>query len=558
MTGGAAALVNRIPFRIRVGVTGHKDIDSDPRLAGLPQRIRRVVPGSDTTPVLLAAVSALAEGADRLVVEELFADADERGEEARLEAVLPFERKRYVELQQFSAEAEAEFEAWLDRATSVVELAGSDKREKQAAAYEAASRYLVNRSDVLVALWDGEPSRGRGGTADTLLYAAKLGKPCIWVPSEPGAPVSGNFGEGRRTSFLADVRQRARVTSDASPERATRPNILKSLEETYRKLDSFNRAPLPPEPELRRRLDREKLGLDADSDWVAGPFVRAAVLADRYESLFTAATWLMWLLATGAAACLGAGAAFDHESKILPWAEVGCLLALMGVFFAARRLGFHRHWLSYRLLAERLRSAYFIAPTGIDFRRTGGLEAVFVEGRSADWLLRAFEEVWDSRPQAVGPPRAPSPNEIAGLKRRLAVDWVGGQISYHERARRRHHRSGRALTAVIVVLIVGAVVSAIVHAATKSEPAHEISIFLSITLPVTAAALGVVLTVRQHRALAERYGRMHSDLVSVQDTLLGVDAETIGKTASEAARVIAEENGDWFGAMWFLDVEEPP
>ncbi len=554
MTGGAAALVNRIPFRLRVGVTGHKDIDSDPRLAGLSQRIRRVVPFSDTTPVLLAAVSALAEGADRLVVEELFADADERAEEARLEVVLPFDRQRYVELQQFSGDAEREFDAWLDRATSLVELAGSEKTEKQAAAYEAASRYLVNRGDVLVALWDGKPSRGRGGTAETLLYAATLGKPCIWVPSEPGAPVSGNFGESRQTSFLADVRQRAGVTSDAFLERATRP----TLEDTFRELDSFNRASLPPDPELRRRLDRELHGLDADSDWVAGPFVRAAVLADRYESLFTGATWLMWLLATGAAACLGAGAAFNHESTILPWVEVGCLLALMGVFFAARKLGFHRHWLSYRLLAERLRSAYFIAPTGIDFRRTGGLEAVFVEGRSADWLLRAFEEVWDSRPQAVGPPRAPSPDEIDGLKRRLALDWVGEQIDYHERARRRHWRSGRALTAVIVVLIVCAVVSAIVHAATKSEPAHEISIFLSITLPVTAAALGVVLTVRQHRALAERYKRMHSDLVSVRHALLGVDAETIGKTASEAARVIAEENGDWFGAMWFLDVEEPP
>ena len=558
MTGGDTALVNRIPFRIRVGVTGHKDIDSDSRLAGVPLKIRRLLTESDATPVMLAAVSALAEGADRLVVAELFASANERDEEARLEVVLPFERQRYVELQHFSAEAEAEFDAWLDRATSVVELGGSAKTEAQDAAYEAAGRYLVNRSDVLIALWDGQPSRGRGGTAETLLYAAALGKPSIWVPSEPGTQLSGNIGEGRQTSFLAEVRQRAGVTSGAMPERAPRPDILKPLEDTFRELDSLNRGSLPPEPELRRRLEGELLGLDAGSDWVAGPFARAAVLADRYESLFTSATWLMWFLATAAAACLGASAAFSHRSKPLAWAEVGCLLALLGVFLAARRLGFHRRWLSYRLLAERLRTAYFIAPTGIDFRRTGGLEAVFVEGRSADWLLRAFEEVWDSRPNATGPPRTPSLGEIDGLKHRLADDWVGKQIDYHEGAQRRHRRSGRALTSVIVVLILGAVLSATVHAAMESERAHEISVFLSITLPVTAAALGVILTVRQHRALAERYRRMHADLVSVRESLLNVDVETIGKTASEAARVIAEENGDWFGAMWFLDVEEPP
>ena len=557
MIGSDEALVNRIPFRIRVGVTGHKDVDSDGRLAEVPGRIRRLVPDSDATRVLLGATSALAEGADRLVVEELFAYAEDRGEEARLEVVLPFERERYVELQHFSDAAEAEFVAWLDRATSIVELAGSGKTETQDASYEAAGRYLVNRSDVLVALWDGEPSRGRGGTAETLLYAAGLGKPCIWVPSEPGTPTSDNVGEGRQTSFLAEVLRRSGVRSDVS-DRPPGPTILKPLEDTLRELDRFNRSPLPPEPELRRRLDGELGELDAGSDWVAGPFVRAAVLADRCESRFTLATWAMWLLATGAAVCLGVNAAFAGDAKILAWAEVGCLLALMAVFATARRLGLHRRWLSYRLLAERLRTAYFIAPTGIDFRRTGGLEAVFVEGRSADWLLRAFEEVWDSRPHAVGPPRTPSPDEIDGLRHRLADEWVGGQIEYHERARRRHQRRGRALTSVIVVFIAGVVLSAMLHAVDPSKTVEKTAILLSITLPVTAAALGVILTVRQHRALAERYRRMRSDLVSVRDSLLSVDAETIGKTTSEAARVIAEENGDWFGAMWFLDVEEPP
>ena len=76
-------------------------------------------------------------------------------------------------------------------------------------------------------------------------------------------------------------------------------------------------------------------------------------------------------------------------------------------------------------------------------------------------------------------------------------------------------------------------------------------------LPVAAAALGVVLTVRQHRALADRYRRMHADLIAVRRALLAADAATLEKTAQEAARLIAEENGDWLGAMWFLDLEHP-
>ena len=560
MAGSEVGIGSRIPFRIRVGVTGHKDIGSDGRLAGVPARARGLVPGSAATPVRLAAVSALADGADRLVPAELFEDARARGEEARLEVVLPFERRLFVELQRFSPASEAEFNAWLDRASSIVELGGSGRPETEAAWYETAGRYLVNRSDLLVALWDGEPSRGRGGTADTLMTAATAAKPCIWIPTSSEAAPLDNLGENGRASLLAEaLRRAAAATEDGAREEPPLHAILEPLQNAFAELDLFNRARLPSEPELHRRI-ADELGdpLDADAGWVTEPFVRAAILADRYESRFAAATWLMWGLATGAAASLGLSAALGHPSKVLAWAEVGCLVAVMAVFAAARRLGLHRRWLSYRLLAERFRSAYFIAPTGIDFRRTGGLEAVFVEGRSADWLLRAFEEVWDSRPNGNGPPRAPAPEEIDGLKHRLAERWVQGQIDFHARAGRRHTLRGRLLTWVIVVLILGAILSAALHAATDSERVEQVAIILSITLPVTAAALGVILTVRQHRALAERYRRMRSDLVAVKKSLLDVDAETIGKTTSEAARVIAEENGDWFGAMWFLDVEEPP
>jgi hypothetical protein len=50
---------------------------------------------------------------------------------------------------------------------------------------------------------------------------------------------------------------------------------------------------------------------------------------------------------------------------------------------------------------------------------------------------------------------------------------------------------------------------------------------------------------------------MRSDLEAVRRALLGAEPQTIGRVVSQAAQIIAEENGDWFGAMWFLDVEHP-
>ena len=45
-----------------------------------------------------------------------------------------------------------------------------------------AGKVVVDRSSVLLAVWDGQPSRGLGGTADVVAYARQRGVPVtvIW------------------------------------------------------------------------------------------------------------------------------------------------------------------------------------------------------------------------------------------------------------------------------------------------------------------------------------------------------------------------------------------
>lgn len=49
-------------------------------------------------------------------------------------------------------------------------------------AHMAGGRAVVDNSDVLVAVWDGQPARGHGGTADVVAYAQERGVPVevIW------------------------------------------------------------------------------------------------------------------------------------------------------------------------------------------------------------------------------------------------------------------------------------------------------------------------------------------------------------------------------------------
>jgi hypothetical protein len=43
-------------------------------------------------------------------------------------------------------------------------------------AFWAAGQRVVEESEQLIAVWDGRPAGGLGGTADVVAYAQKLGK----------------------------------------------------------------------------------------------------------------------------------------------------------------------------------------------------------------------------------------------------------------------------------------------------------------------------------------------------------------------------------------------
>jgi hypothetical protein len=46
-------------------------------------------------------------------------------------------------------------------------------------AFLAAGKRVVDASDALLAVWDGEDARGRGGTGDIVAYALRLGRPVL-------------------------------------------------------------------------------------------------------------------------------------------------------------------------------------------------------------------------------------------------------------------------------------------------------------------------------------------------------------------------------------------
>jgi hypothetical protein len=165
---------------IQIGVTGHRLNRISPQMAAvLPEKcaqalhaIAQVRAAGAAEPVLLRIISPLAEGADRMVAQAGLAMG------ADLQCPLPFHAEEYK--RDFSSEAsKREFDALLARASAVFDAGG--ERSAAEAAYERAGQIVIQQSDVLIAIWDGEASRGRGGTAQMVDEALALGVTVVWL-----------------------------------------------------------------------------------------------------------------------------------------------------------------------------------------------------------------------------------------------------------------------------------------------------------------------------------------------------------------------------------------
>lgn len=161
----------------RIGVTGHRRLADPARVAADVDAVLDHLAGPDGATFI--AVSSLAEGADRIVAERVLARPG-----GRLVALLPLDPVDYI-ADFADASSVQEFTDLLARAdeTEVIRGLPTDDWSREAA-YERAGRAVLDRCDVLLALWDGQPARGRGGTAELVADARIVGHPVEVVTVE--------------------------------------------------------------------------------------------------------------------------------------------------------------------------------------------------------------------------------------------------------------------------------------------------------------------------------------------------------------------------------------
>ena len=460
-----------VPFVLAVGVTGHRaEVVEAGDVARLRERVRQtlLLIEEGGRALLERERECFAAGAPRLRFVSPIADgADQIAAELALElgwelqAILPFAREHYRE-SLANHGARERFDWLLGRSTCLLELPGDPADSMDA--YVMTGRATVAHCDVLIAIWDGKPPRGRGGTAEVVQLALTRGTAIVHVPLDPDS----------ETRLLWSAFDPAVVTV------ADDPSVARALDKTH--VDAVLTGLLMPPPDrqeqeflkyfLRERLRHFRTRMEyplllaaagvkrfnprnftdkycaaqirdewqryrtscADAHNIIAPIdllEEAYSWADRLATHF-AQTYrsghIFNFVLGGVAVCLGLSSFMAPHLKLEE--AVLEMLITIGIIVNARvgtKQEWHRRWLDYRQLAERLRPMRTLKLLGIAAPDPPGTETNPVPRRWIDWYAGG---IWRAMGCSSGSINGQCANRLANA---IADHEVAPQVAYHER-----------------------------------------------------------------------------------------------------------------------------
>lgn len=173
---------------VTIGAIGHRYLKETTKIIKGVDKALETIKEKFGTPFIM--LSALAEGADRLIVHR----AQTMQEDTHLLALLPLPMEDYMADFE-TLTSKADFLNLLQTADEVYEPEDKPSRDL---AYMKIGAKIVDHSEVLLTIWDGNPPQGEGGTGEIVAYARQQGVPIAWVHAgnrEPGTNQPTSLGE---------------------------------------------------------------------------------------------------------------------------------------------------------------------------------------------------------------------------------------------------------------------------------------------------------------------------------------------------------------------------
>jgi hypothetical protein len=464
-----------------VGVSGHRDLDpSDaPRLRSavtdFVHQLKRLLPDTE-----LRIIVGMAEGADLLVTQ------------AALDLGVPVEAVLPMSLEQYAADFDPESLVLLRRLLArsdvrCTELSppahlrhadGTVDNLQRDVMFENLTETLIRRSSILLALWDGNPSRLPGGTADTVLrylgvrtdaepagvrieFIEATGEMqtaerlVYWTPAPRISSALAAHAQG--PCFLRGVGDNALEMQQDMPSQLTQElAALNHYNQEYQQLLSTGRlgvrdsllAALPAEAPLHDKIMLQDI--DAQYTKADALAIYYQLRSDGLFALFGFMTFAMGL----------AYLVYEQltESRVLLFGYLFVLLSSLAVFYILN----HKHWfakhLIYRAIAETMRAKFYLRVAGID-HRVDPSEVLALSGvdrfRGFGWIGYVLRGV-----ESLDIHVATRREDDAQRSRCVEQTWIESQHRYFtkkvarlERSSGHVHRLKNTVFAVILIVI---------------------------------------------------------------------------------------------------------
>jgi hypothetical protein len=410
----------------------------------------------------------------------------------------------------------------LGQASEVITLPPKGTRT---AAYSDAGRYVVDHADIVIALWDGGPPRGEGGTAEIVAYAREKDKPLYWINTQDCTARSERMEALNFTELEV-----------YNAEKRGLKGYADTLQSENSQWDKQAAAIGIPE-EYTKRITGHFLPHQCTAD----------LLAMRYKKLYIRAGNMIYVLAASAVGIVALQSLFfEHHPKILTFEVLFMLLILLALWRFRR---WHRKWIDYRFLTERIRSAVFEAIVGetvvgkVEYQIDAPRDLSLAHTPN-DWVLRAFMAIERALPPAVPPPAI----DLVSLKQFVINAWIAPQIKWHSRETGRSSKKYERIEATSVCLFALAFFAALGHVIFTGEGmknVHPILGFVGILAPTIGGAMTAIRTFREYHRNAKRSWEMEKHLCSLRDALAASTAEQFLPLFRELVDLMIREHLDW-------------
>lgn len=630
-----------VNYPLRIGVTGHRSLSDEDAIAKAVERVLEYVEetlhragersGLDRSPILRAidtvaltalrpvmkvlglaaakrnatrriqtsvdwtVISPLATGADRIVARSVLAKPG-----AKLRVVLPFHIDEYRKDFRTSEDL-GEFDGLLQLGVEPIVLDESSSvdwtnQQLRSQAYFNGGRYVADSSELLIAIWDGKPAAGLGGTGDVVRHAIASGKRVIWIDSnQPNRPPCMIVPDQTFNEPFAG----ARVTR--------LPDLAKYLSLGFHRLAAYNRDPIVSDTLLSETLDREassfgevasKSGLPVEAtqqicQHLLPLYIRADLAAVAYQRLYQfGAKSLFRLSAFSVSIAVLQVLFFPTHTWIIAF-EVLAMLTAVLLHRVSVVEAWHEKWLNDRHLAEWLRSAMFTSFLGKQKGLDSEVSTLPFYNGPDQWFVESLQEPIDRvRSEMPG-------NTFTATKSLLVDEWIDVQAKWHKTNAERKHRLGHAYHVISTACFWATLVMATLHmfgvghgdhashqatanaASQDAKPLdgdvaghpltasagnhHEsnrladVSLWISffaIILPAWGAATHGIATLLEYDRLATRSQTMAEQLNKVVDIARrATNLADLTAAVEKAEAIMAAENQEWFASLMFRKLE---